>query len=228
MEETKDYDSDESILTDDIETQKDEDIEPPKAEEIEPPTTRKKRAPIKEEIKLANQQAKDELKKLKADKRKNDRLIAKQAKIASEKADKVIVQQKEKVIYMLQNTDGSFDEFNPEEVTKSQIKAINQEKKNLKTELELGQKLPRLLSGKVKIPKERTEKQKAQTAILVARNKARAEQKRLNKKAETDLSVQQSVKSAVKEVLNKPKKQIQEEIKKEEIIQPLIKKFQYF
>ena len=128
---------------------------------------------------------------------------------------------------MLQNTDGSFEQFDPQEATKAQIKALNQEKKNIKTELELGQKLPRLLNGKAKVPRERTEKQKAQTARLVARNKAKAEQKRMTKKAEEDLSVQESVKKAVKDVLKKPKKELEQEVKKEEVIQP-VRKHQYF
>jgi hypothetical protein len=220
---------DESILTDDIEIEEEEEIPQPTEEPKEKPTEavsvvkpKRKKGPMSDEVIREREEAKEEAKRLRNEKKRNDRLLAKQEKLALQKADKVIVQQKEKVIYMLQNTDGSFEQFDPQEASKAQIKALNQEKKNIKVELELGQKLPRLLNGKAKVPRERTEKQKAQTAILVARNKARAEQKRLTKKAEEDLSVQESVKRAVKDVLKKPKKEIQEEI-----IQP-VKKFQYF
>ncbi len=221
---------DESILTDDIEIEEEEEIPQPTEEPKEAVSVvkpKRKKAPMSDEVIREREEAKEEAKRLRNEKKRNDRLLAKQEKLALQKADKVIVQQKEKVIYMLQNTDGSFEQFDPQEASKAQIKALNQEKKNIKTELELGQKLPRLLNGKAKVPRERTEKQKAQTAKLVARNKARAEQKRLTKKAEEDLNVQESVKKAVKDVLKKPKKEIQEEIKKEEIIQP-VKKFQYF
>ena len=182
MEVDKNIDSDdESILTDDIEIEEEEELPPPPppTEQVKP---KRKKAPMSEEVIREREEAKEELKRLRAEKRRNDRLLAKQEKLASQKADKVIVQQREKVIYMLQNTDGSFEQFDPQEATKAQIKALNQEKKNIKTELELGQKLPRLLNGKAKVPRERTEKQKAQTARLVARNKARAEQKRMTKK----------------------------------------------
>jgi len=231
MEDTKNnIDSDdESILTDDIEIESEEELPPPSppTEPLSGVKPKRKKAPMSEEVIREREEAKEELKRLRAEKRKNDRLLAKQEKLASQKADKVIVQQREKVIYMLQNTDGSFEQFDPQEATKAQIKALNQEKKNIKTELELGQKLPRLLNGKAKVPRERTEKQKAQTARLVARNKAKAEQKRMTKKAEEDLSVQESVKKAVKDVLKKPKKELQEEIKNEEVIQP-VRKHQYF
>ena len=165
---------DESILTDDIEIEEEEEIPQPTEEPKEKPTEavsvvkpKRKKGPMSDEVIREREEAKEEAKRLRNEKKRNDRLLAKQEKLALQKADKVIVQQKEKVIYMLQNTDGSFEQFDPQEASKAQIKALNQEKKNIKVELELGQNLPRMFNGKAKVPRERTEKQKAQTARLV-------------------------------------------------------------
>jgi len=213
-----DYDSDESIRTEDMpelierdeESVLEEGVEDMKGEdEGNSKRARKKRAPICEEKRMMASEAKDELKALRAQKRKDEREMKRQQTKASRMADKVVLQQKERVLYMVQGDDGKFLEMDPTEFTKSQLRAINQEKKNLKTELELGQKLPRLLNGKVKVPKDRSEKQKQQTARLVAANKARAEQRRLNKKAEADMGIQESVTRAVKDVLARPKRELE-------------------
>jgi len=234
------YDSDASLSTEEINDISHEDVvetEEVIEEKKETPIikrTRKKKAPISDEKKLMEIEAKEELKALKAQKKKDERLTKKQQKEATKIADKVILHQKEKVIYMVQRDDGNFLELDPSEFTKGQIKAVNQEKKNLKTELEIGQRLPRLLSGKVKIPKERTEKQKAATARLVLANKARAEQRRIIKNTESDINIQDSVNKAVKEILTKPKKELHRRCSEgekpiphsEKPIEP--KKFSYF
>lgn len=231
------YDSDESLSTEEIgdtsvgaleeikEDSEDKNLEG--AADDKPVKQRRKKAPISEEKREMEIQAREELKAMKAQKKKDERLTRKQERAASKLADKVVLQQKERVIYMVQGEDGGFLELDPAEFTKAQIKAVNQEKKNLKTELALGQKLPRLLNGKVKVPKGRTEKQKAQTARLVAANKVKAEQRRLNKAAESDLSIQDSVTKAVKEVLTKPKREL-EEIPKRSADPPLEAPLKFF
>jgi len=234
-----DYESDESIRTEDMPEiiERDEEnvpedvVEDMKGECVEDEgvskRARKKRAPICEEKKRMASEAKDELMALRAQKRRDERERKRQESRASRMADKVVLQQKERVIYMIQGDDGKFLEMDPTEFTKSQLRAINQEKKNLKTELELGQKLPRLLNGKVKVPKDRTEKQKQQTARLVAANKARAEQRRLNKKVETDVGIQESVTKAVKDVLTKPKREL-EEVPKRSVEAPSAAPLRFF
>jgi len=216
-----DYDSDESLSTEEIgdtsiESLEENEVNPPEIKTEEEPIKKRKKAPICEEKKEQALQAKEEVKLLKAQKKREYRLRKKQEDEASKRCDKVIIQQKEKVVYMVQNEDGNFLEMDPSDFKKSQIRALNQEKENLKKEIEVGRKLPRLLNGKVKVPKERTEKQKAVTAKLVAMNKAKREQRKLNKAVESDINIQESVSKAVKDVLMKPKKDLVEKKRSEQ------------
>lgn len=107
---------------------------------------------------------------------------------------------KEKVIYVIQDSEGNMVRKDPQKLGVRELKKMALEEEAQAKELELGRKLGRLKSGKVRMPPTRTAAQKAATQRLVAANKQRAADRRSQGAAD----VKQAVKESVREVVAEP------------------------
>ena len=130
---------------------------------------------------------------------------------------------KEKVIYMIENDKGGYDEVsNPPPLSKRELKKIELEEQAKKEELELGKKLIRRKTGAIdkRSKNTRTEKQIENAKKLVAFNKKRREdnkkQSEENKKKEQEYLnkvIKDTVTDTVVDVVSKPISQIKQERK---------------
>ena len=127
------------------------------------------------------------------------------AKSLEEKLAKQVVI-KEKIIYMVQNTDGSFEKVKHPKLTVTDVKKANLKKEKEMKEIELGKALQTRKNGKVdnRSANKRTPAQIAATERMIAANKKKREEKNQQKKKETKEIVKETVKESVREVVQEP------------------------
>ena len=115
-------------------------------------------------------------------------------------AKRVIV--KEKIIYMVQNSNGDFEKVKKPILSKTELKKAEREKARVDQEVELGKKLAARKNGVVdkRSANKRTPAQIAATQRMVAANKA----KKAARDAEKDATTKKLVKTALKEVVSEP------------------------
>jgi hypothetical protein len=113
---------------------------------------------------------------------------------------------KEKIVYMVQNTDGSFDKVKNPKLTVTDVKKANLKKEKEMKEIELGKALQTRKNGKIdkRSENKRTPAQIAATERMIAANKKKREAKNQQKKKETKEIVKETVKESVREVVQEP------------------------
>jgi len=111
----------------------------------------------------------------------------------------------EKLVYVMIDKEGNeVEKIDPTKLSRKDEKRIMIEEEARKKEIELGMTLKRLKSGKAKMPRERTEKQKANDLKLVQLNKERREK---TKQAKTEVKTEvkkQSLIDALREIVSIP------------------------
>jgi len=117
-------------------------------------------------------------------------------------AKKVI--KKEKIVYVIQDSDGKLTRKDPDKMGIRDLKKLKIEDEAQKQELEYGKKLARLKNGKAKIPKTRTEAQKKATEKMLEANRLRRAGKKSEEKIERKQEIKEVVKESVKEVVQEP------------------------
>ncbi len=131
---------------------------------------------------------------------------------------------KEKVIYMIPNNNGGYDEVkNPKPLSKKDLKKIELEKQAKQDEIEIGKKLIRKKSGAVdnRSKNNRTEKQLENARKLVEFNKKKREEKLKLQKQELNETIKEQVEDSMINVVTKPISQVKQERKlKRNIITP--------
>jgi len=136
----------------------------------------------------------------------------------------VIHKIQEKVIYMIPNNNGGYDEVkNPKPLSKKDLKKIELEKQAKQDEIEIGKKLIRKKSGAVdnRSKNNRTEKQLENARKLVEFNKKKREEKLKLQKQELNESIKEQVEDSMINVVTKPISQVKQERKlKRNIITP--------
>ena len=111
---------------------------------------------------------------------------------------------KEKIIYVIQDSEGNLIKKNPSKLGIRELNKMKREEEAQQKEIELGKKLARLKNGKAKIPKVRTAAQIAATErMLEANNKRRAGIKVANKQEKKE-ALKEVVKESVKEIIVEP------------------------
>ena len=130
----------------------------------------------------------------------------------------------EKVIYMIPDGNGGFEEVkNPKPLCKKDLKKIELEKEVKQNEIELGKKLIRKKSGAVDMrsKNKRTEKQIENAKKLVEFNKKKREEKLKLQKEQLNETIKEQVEDSMINVVTKPISQVKEERKlKRTIITP--------
>ena len=130
----------------------------------------------------------------------------------------------EKVIYMIPDGNGGFEEVkNPKPLCKKDLKKLDLEKQAKQDEIELGKKLIRKKSGAVDMrsKNKRTEKQIENAKKLVEFNKKKREDKLKMQKEQLNSTIKEQVQDSMIEVVSKPLSVIKEERKlKRNIISP--------
>jgi hypothetical protein len=111
----------------------------------------------------------------------------------------------EKLVYVMVDKEGNeVEKIDPTKLSRKDEKRILIEEEARKKEIELGMTLKRLKSGKARMPRERTEKQKANDLKLVQLNKERREKA---KQAKTEVKTEvkkQSLIDALREIVSIP------------------------
>ena len=120
-----------------------------------------------------------------------------------EKLAKKVVK-KERIVYVIQDSDGNLVRKDPAKLGVRDLRKLKIEDEAQKTEIEYGKKLARLKSGKPKIPKPRTEAQKAATEKMLEANRLRRAGKKSVEKTERKEEIKEVVKESVKEVVQEP------------------------
>ena len=130
----------------------------------------------------------------------------------------------EKVIYMIPDGNGGFEEVkNPKPLCKKDLHKIQLEKEVKQNEIELGKKLIRKKSGAVDMrsKNKRTEKQIENAKKLVEFNKKKREEKLKLQKEQLNETIKEQVEDSMINVVTKPISQVKEERKlKRTIITP--------
>tara|TARA_R110000796_G_scaffold113976_1_gene225730 strand:- start:1072 stop:1749 length:678 start_codon:yes stop_codon:yes gene_type:complete len=118
----------------------------------------------------------------------------------------------EKKIYMVQDDNGDYVEKKEKPLSARDLKKIEVEKQNIKTEIEIGKKLIRKKNGKLdnRSVKERTPAQIAHSIKLVELNRLRREKKLIDSKKELDNSIDNSVKKSMIKIITEPKKMLKD------------------
>lgn len=122
----------------------------------------------------------------------------------------------EKVIYMIPDGNGGFEEVkNPKPLCKKDLKKIELEKQVKQNEIELGKKLVRKKNGTTDLrsKNKRTEKQIENAKRLVEYNKKKREEKLKLQKEQLNNTIKEQVQDSMIEVVSKPISQIKEERK---------------
>ena len=122
----------------------------------------------------------------------------------------------EKVIYMIPDGNGGFEEVkNPKPLCKKDLKKIELEKEVKQNEIELGKKLVRKKNGTTDLrsKNKRTEKQIENAKRLVEYNKKKREEKLKLQKEQLNETIKEQVQDSMIEVVSKPISQIKEERK---------------
>jgi len=132
----------------------------------------------------------------------------------------------EKLVYVMVDKEGNeLEKIDPTKLSRKDEKRIMIEEEARKKELELGMTLKRLKSGRAKIPKERTDKQKANDVRLVQLNKERREKaKQVKTEVKTEVK-KKSLIDALREIVTIP---IEEIKKSEPIPQEYVKRTKSF
>ena len=123
---------------------------------------------------------------------------------------------KEKVIYMVANDRGGYDEIkNPKPLGKRELRKIELEEQAKKEEIELGKKLIRRKTGAVdkRSKNTRSEKQIENAKKLVAFNKKRKEDKLKQEQENLNKVIKDTVTDTVVDVVSKPLHQVKLERK---------------
>jgi hypothetical protein len=118
----------------------------------------------------------------------------------------------EKKIYMVQDDNGDYVEKKEKPLSARDLKKIEIEKQNIKTEIEIGKKLIRKKNGKLdnRSVKERSPAQIAHSIKLVELNRLRREKKLIDSKKELDNSIDNSVKKSMIKIITEPKKMLKD------------------
>ena len=118
----------------------------------------------------------------------------------------------EKKIYMVQDDNGDYVEKKEKPLSARDLKKIEIEKQNIKTEIEIGKKLIRKKNGKLdnRSVKERSPAQIAHSIKLVELNRLRREKKLIDSKKELDTSIDNSVKKSMIKIITEPKKMLKD------------------
>jgi len=130
----------------------------------------------------------------------------------------------EKVIYMIPDGNGGFEEVkNPKPLCKKDLHKIQLEKEVKQNEIELGKKLVRRKNGTADLrsKNKRTEKQIENSKKLVEFNRKKREEKLKLQKEQLNESIKEQVEDSMINVVTKPISQVKEERKlKRNIITP--------
>ena len=130
----------------------------------------------------------------------------------------------EKVIYMIPDGNGGFEEVkNPKPLCKKDLHKIQLEKEVKQNEIELGKKLVRRKNGTADLrsKNKRTEKQIENSKKLVEFNRKKREEKLKLQKEQLNESIKEQVEDSMINVVTKPISQVKEERKlKRTIITP--------
>ena len=121
---------------------------------------------------------------------------------------------KEKIIYMIPNSTGGYDEVkNPKPLTKKDLHKIELEKQVKKDEIEIGKKLVRKKSGAVdyRSKNTRSEKQIENAKKLVEYNKKKREEKLKFQKEQLNESIKENIEESMINVVSKPLSQVKQE-----------------
>ena len=139
-------------------------------------------------------------------------------------AKQVIV--KEKLIYVIQDpVTGNMVRKDASKMGARELKKLQQQQEHDELEVKYGRSLAKLKNGKTKLPRERTEAQKAATALLVERNKIRrAEQKKQKEQKQKD-DLKEAVTQSVVEVVSRPAIKVQPQKPPEKSIDEKYKDF---
>ena len=139
-------------------------------------------------------------------------------------AKQVIV--KEKLIYVIQDpVTGNMVRKDASKMGKMELKKLQQQQEHDELEIKYGRSLAKLKNGKTKLPRERTEAQKAATLLLVERNKIRrAEQKKQKEQKQKD-DLKEAVTQSVVEVVSRPAIKVQPQKPPEKTIDERYKDF---
>jgi hypothetical protein len=124
-------------------------------------------------------------------------------------ANKTIL--KEKVIYMIPNENGGYNEVkNAKPLSKRHLDKLENEKEIQKKEVEIGKRIVRTKKGKAdeRSIKPRTEKQIAHSKKLVEI----MSQRRLEKKQNASKNLKDNIKQAVVEIVTKPIEEVKKEL----------------
>ncbi len=124
-------------------------------------------------------------------------------------AKQVIV--KEKLIYVIQDpVTGNMVKKDASKMGARELKKLQQQQEHDELEVKYGRSLAKLKNGKTKIPRERTEAQKAATALLMERNKIRRENAKKAKDSKAKEDLKEAVTQSVVEVVSRPAIKVQQ------------------
>jgi len=123
-------------------------------------------------------------------------------------AKQVIV--KEKLIYVIQDpVTGNMVKKDASKMGARELKKLQQQQEHDELEVKYGRSLAKLKNGKTKLPRERTEAQKAATALLMERNKIRRENAKKAKESKAKEDLKEAVTQSVVEVVSRPAVKVQ-------------------
>ncbi len=123
-------------------------------------------------------------------------------------AKQVIV--KEKLIYVIQDpVTGNMVKKDASKMGARELKKLQQQQEHDELEVKYGRSLAKLKNGKTKLPRERTEAQKAATALLMERNKIRRENAKKAKESKAKEDLKEAVTQSVVEVVSRPAIKVQ-------------------
>jgi len=220
-------DSDSSIATDELNeiqsqlksTYAEPEIEKPKPK---PKPKAKPKAPIKQPpakppkkvakkgkvVKLPEPEAEAEVIEEPVEEKPKKRMGRPPKSLEEKLAKQVIV--KEKLIYVIQDpVTGNMVKKDASKMGARELKKLQQQQEHDELEVKYGRSLAKLKNGKTKIPRERTEAQKAATALLMERNKIRRENAKKAKESKAKEDLKEAVTQSVVEVVSRPAVKIQ-------------------
>jgi len=178
-------------------------IKPPPAK---PPTV-KKVAKKGKVVKLPEPEVEVEMEELVEEKPK--KRMGRPPKSLEEKLAKQVIV-KEKLIYVIQDpVTGNMVKKDASKMGARELKKLQQQQEHDELEVKYGRSLAKLKNGKTKIPRERTEAQKAATALLMERNKIRRENAKKAKESKAKEDLKEAVTQSVVEVVSRPAVKVQ-------------------
>ena len=194
-------------------------IKPPPAK---PPTVKKVAKKVKV-VKLPEPEAEAEV--IEEPEVKPKKRMGRPPKSLEEKLAKQVIV-KEKLIYVIQDpVTGNMVKKDASKMGARELKKLQQQQEHDELEVKYGRSLAKLKNGKTKIPRERTEAQKAATALLMERNKIRRENAKKAKESKAKEDLKEAVTQSVVEVVSRPAVKVQPQKPPEKSIDDRYKDF---